>query len=150
MLSLDADNPVVVTSGVRPSANARQPVATFIEAVVIGPGDSNRLLIFGGSAIVNIENALEDQTIGTVGTAQVEIVLAKNLADASDFRGSATYAAPSVVSNDDQPDYAYSVVAARTVVRPDGSLRLLASIQVEDDSSVVRFSYQASVLAHVE
>jgi hypothetical protein len=149
-LRLDADDPSAVTSGIRPTANVQQPVATFIEATVTGPRDANRLFIFSGSAIVNVEVPPDDQKVGATLTEEVQIVLAKNLAHPGDFRGSSTYAAPSTISNDDQVDYFYAVLGANTVVRQDGSLRLTAVLKVTGDSEVVRFSYQVTVLAHVE
>ena len=146
---IDADNPSTVTSGVRPIANVQQPVATFIEIVVTGLGDANRLFIFSGSVIVNFEIPANDQGRGVTQSEEVEVVLAKNLSHPADFRGSSTYAAPSTVSNDDNDDFLYAVLGARTVVRPDGALRLIAVLQAGDDSEVIRFSYQASVLAHI-
>jgi hypothetical protein len=147
---IDADDPSVVSSGVRPVANVQQPVVTFIEASVAGPGDANRLFIFSGSVIVNVEVSPEAQETGAQLTEEVEIVLAKNLAHPDDFRGSSTYAAPSTISNDDQDEFFYSVLGASTAVRPDGALRLTAILKVGFDSEVVRFTYQVNVLAHVQ
>lgn len=147
---IDADDPSAVSSGVRPTANVQQPVATFIEATVVGPRDANRLFIFSGSAIVNFEMPDEDtETPGASASEVVEIVLAKNLHPA-DFRGSSTFAAPSTCSNLDEDDFLYAVLGVKTIVKPDGALRLVAVLQVGDDAKLVRFSYQANVLAHVE
>src|SRR2546427_1435986 len=92
MEQLDADQPDEVTSGVRPASNSQQPVATFIEAVVDGPDDINRLFIFTGSALVRLEIPTDLQVRGNTEKNSYRIILAKNLASGKDFRGSSTFA----------------------------------------------------------
>jgi len=149
MEQLDADNPDDVTSGVRPTSDSQQPVATFIEAVVDGPNDANRLFIFTGSALVRLEMPDNRQVPGDTEKNSYRIILAKNLASGKDFRGSSTFASLSTIENDDGEDFAHAVLSASTTVQSDGSLRMEARLGVENDSALLRLSYQVSVLAHV-
>lgn len=149
MEQLDADNPDQVTSGIRPASSPQQPFATFIEARVDGPNDANRLFIFTGTAIVNFEMPFERQEPGTRELKFFRIILAKNLASGKDFRGSSTFASLAHIQNDEGEDFAHAVLEANTTVQSDGSLRLQVRLGVENDSALLRLSYQVNVLAHV-
>ena len=145
-ISLDADKPDQVASGIRPGSNPGQLVATFIEVTVDGPGDANRLFIFTGTALVNYENftaILRDEK-------HFQVILAWRLADKKDFRGSSTYASLATIQSDDNEDFAHALLTASTTVQNDGTLRLVAQLGVWNDSAILRLSYQACVLAHVE
>ena len=141
-LRLDADNPNEVDSGVRPATS------TFMAAAVGAPEDPQQLLIFSGTAIIGFEIPAEQQENNvTTGREEVDIILAKNLANPADFRGSTTYATLASVGNDDKDEFGYRVTSAKTIVRPDdGALRLVANIAVGFDANFLRMSYLVFVL----
>ena len=141
ILRLDANNPDEVATGVSPTNT------TFIAFPVGGPDDANQVMIFSGTAIVGFEIPALDQENGeTTGREEVDVILEKNLRDASDFRGSTTYAALSALNVDDGTGLGYHVTNAKTIVRADGALRLIANVAVGFDSVLLRFNYQAFVL----
>jgi hypothetical protein len=142
VLKLDADNSAEVDNGVLPISS------TFVAVRVSGPQDANELLVFTGTAIILFEIPPSDQEEGvTTGHKEVDIILAKNLASDSDFRGSASYATLATLGNDDKDEFGYRVARVKTVVRPDGALRVIANLSVGFDANLVRMSYQAFVLA---
>lgn len=141
VLELNADNAAEVDSGLRPTTS------TVLAATVGETSDPLQLLIFSGTAIIGFEipDALGGGT--TTGFEHVEIILQKNLAPA-DFRGSTTYAALASVNNDteDKSSFGYRVTRAGTLIRFDGTLRLIADISVGFDAVFERMSYQCFVL----
>jgi hypothetical protein len=141
---LDADNPDEVANGIRPEG------ATLITTPVDGPNDVDQLLIFAGTAIIGFEIPGDDQENGvTTGREEVDIILEKNLNSPTDFRGSTTYAALAAVNRDDNTGLGYRITDTRTIVRPDGALRLIANIAVGFDAVLLRMNYQAFILARV-
>jgi hypothetical protein len=141
VLELNADNPAEVDSGLRPTTS------TFLAAAVGAPSGPLQLLIFSGTAIIGFEIPDAQQGSTTTGREQVEIILQRNLAPA-DFLGSTTYAALASVNNDtdDNLNFGYRVTRTGTLIRFDGTLRLIADIAVGYDSIFGRMSYQCFVL----
>jgi hypothetical protein len=143
-LRLDADNSDEVENGVRPSAR-------FVALPVNGPGDANRLMIFTGTAIFGFEIPGADQENNvTTGREEVDIILETNLFDPADFRGSTTYAALAAINRDDTTEQGYRVTNAKTIVRPDGALRVMTNVAVGFDAVLLRMSYQAFVLVRTD
>ena len=144
---LHADNPNDVANG------------SFLAAVVEGPSDVNRLLIFTGTAILNFPGPTEDQS-DTTNVVNLEIILMQNFTSQFDIpkgisQWSATYVSlaseGSVAGSGDNDEWLFDTGEnpgdISTFLDNDQALKLRATLVAGTDSNFNRVAYQASVLA---
>jgi len=138
---LDASNPNDVAEGKE------------LEIIVNGPGDTNRLLIFTGTAIVSLRGP--DETEGLVKNRDVKITLLNSASSPKDFRGAATFVSLAAEAsgqgdpNNANDEWSFDISGVSTAPDPDLSLVLRATLAVGIDSFLLRIAYQANVLARV-
>jgi hypothetical protein len=144
-ITRDAGNPKEVTN-----TSVGGP---HIELTVDGPDDANRLLIFTGIAILD----LEARNDGGIHRGTCLIRLDYPLPKASTFIKSASNASLSAIRNDDTDAWLFAVDCVSTQpMQVEGNrtelvLTAVLGISSDDgDTNLIRMAYQANVLLHVE
>jgi hypothetical protein len=128
-----------------------------IEVAVDGPGDANRLVIFTGTALVNVVSDNDDDDIKRgVARVRLDYPLTKTV----HFIQSATNASLASIFNKDDDDQLYAVDCVQTdpedidPAQPQLGQELVvkAALAIEGgdgDTGIARMAYQANVLLQV-
>jgi hypothetical protein len=144
---LHADNPDDVANG------------SFIQVVVKGPADVNRLLIFTGTAILNIAGQRTDDFV--TSEVNLEIILMEKFpfsVPKGVRQWSATYASlasqDSITRGADNDEFLFDTGVSdgdiSTFLDGDQALKLRATLVTRNDCDFNRLAYQANILAHAD